>query len=173
MKAVIIKCLEKLIKENFGHEQWRQTLERAEFPRDYIFYASQDVEDSTAIMIIGSACAVLNITLEQAADAFGDYWVNSFAPNFYMAFYSGVENSKDFLLKMDKIHKTVTQNIPGAKPPRFDYDWKDKKTLVMTYKSHRGLIDFLVGLIKGVGKYFDEDLKVNKIDETKVEIIFQ
>jgi hypothetical protein len=42
----------------------------------------------------------------------------------------------------------------------------------MKYKSHRNLIDFLVGLIKGVGKFYKEDLKVTKLTNDKVEIVF-
>ncbi len=42
----------------------------------------------------------------------------------------------------------------------------------MTYKSKRGLIDFLVGLIKGVGKYFKENLEVTKLGNNKVKIVF-
>ncbi|MCK4836833.1 MAG: heme NO-binding domain-containing protein [Candidatus Aminicenantes bacterium] len=173
MKAVIIRCLEKLIKENFGHEEWRKTLEISGFPRDYIFFSAQDIDDPTALKIVDSACEVLGITLEQAADVFGNYWVNNFAPNFYKVFYTGIENSRDFLIKLDKIHEIVTQNISGARPPRFDYEWKDKKTLIMTYNSHRGLIVFFVGLIKGVGEYFKEELKVTQLDDTRVEIVFQ
>ena len=42
----------------------------------------------------------------------------------------------------------------------------------MKYKSHRNLIDFLVGLVKGVGKFYKEDLKVSKLSNDKVEIVF-
>jgi len=73
---------------------------------------------------------------------------------------------------MDNIHKMVTQNIPNAHPSRFTYDWENDKTLVMIYNSDRGLIDFLVGLIKGVGMYYKENLKVMKLANDKVQIIF-
>jgi len=66
----------------------------------------------------------------------------------------------------------VTKNIQNAHPPRFEYEWKDQKTLIMKYKSHRNLIDFLVGLIKSVGKFYKEDLKVTKLTNDKVEIVF-
>ncbi len=62
--------------------------------------------------------------------------------------------------------------MENAHPPRFEYDWKDDKTLILKYKSQRGLIDILVGLIKGVGKYYKEDLKVSKISSDKVQIVF-
>jgi hypothetical protein len=60
-----------------------------------------------------------------------------------------------------------------AHPPRFDYDWKNEKTLVITYKSPRGLVDFLIGLIHGVGKYFHEELMTTKLSADKVEVIFK
>ena len=73
---------------------------------------------------------------------------------------------------MDNVHDITTKNIKNARPPRFKYKEVDDKTLIMTYKSHRGLIDILIGLIKGVGKHFNEDLQVRKINDTQVEIKF-
>lgn len=106
------------------------------------------------------------------ADAFGDYWVNVYSQKMYRVYYELVKTAKGFLLKMDSVHVASTKCIPGANPPRFDYEWKDKKILIMKYKSQRGLIDFMVGLIKGVGKYYKEDLKVTRLGSDKVEIVF-
>ena len=69
----------------------------------------------------------------------------------------------------------MKRSLPAYRMPirrRFDYEWQDEHTLIMHYKSHRGLIDFLIGLIKGVGKYYNEDLRVAKKSETAVEIVF-
>ncbi len=74
---------------------------------------------------------------------------------------------------MDEVHRKVTLNIQNANPPRFDYEWKDEKTLIMTYKSKRNLIEFFIGLIKGVGKYFNEELEVRKLGGNRVEIKFK
>jgi len=73
---------------------------------------------------------------------------------------------------MDSVHVASTKSIPGANPPRFDYEWNDEKILIMKYKSQRGLIDFMVGLIKGVGKLYKADLKVTKLGSDKVKIVF-
>ena len=73
---------------------------------------------------------------------------------------------------MDYVHATVIKNVPNAQPPRFEYEWLDDKTLIMKYKSRRRLIDFMVGSIKGVGKYYKEDLRVTKLGNDKVKIIF-
>ncbi len=172
MKGVIVSCLAELVRTKFGDDKWEEALEKAGLPRESTFLATQDVDDAAVMKVLDSLCKVLNISLQEAADAFGDYWVNVFAPKVYASYYHGVNSAKEFLLKMDDIHRISTENIPNAHPPRFDYEWKDDKTLIMTYMSHRNLIDIMIGLIKGVGKYFKEDLQVKKLSDTQVEIVF-
>ncbi|MCX6281105.1 MAG: heme NO-binding domain-containing protein [Bacteroidetes bacterium] len=172
MKGVIVKCLADMVTEKFGKNKWEDSLEKAGIPRTTFFLTTQDVDDALTMKVIASACEVLKITTEQAAAAFGDYWVNDFAVKVYKPFYSGLTSAKEFLLNLDKVHVITTQTIPNAHPPRFDYEWKDPKTLIMTYKSPRGLIEFFIGLAHGVGKHFHEELKITKLSSDKVEIIF-
>lgn len=172
MKGVIANCLGNLIKEKFGKDKWEEVLEQAGLSRITQFLSTQDIDDDAVIKVVESVCKVLGISLPQAADAFGEYWVNSFAPKIYSAHYRNKKSSKDFLLDMDNVHATVTKTMSNARPPRFTYEWKNDHTLTMTYKSHRGLIDFVVGLVKGVGKYYKEDLKITKLGDTKVQVTF-
>ncbi|MDA8104320.1 MAG: heme NO-binding domain-containing protein [Nitrospiraceae bacterium] len=172
MKGVILKCLADLVTEKFGKDKWVEALANAGIDGNSVFLATEDVADEKALKIVGSVCAVLNITLIQAADAFGDYWVNVFAPKIYQSYFRGANSARDFLLKMDDVHKATTDTIPNAHPPRFEYEWTGDKTLVMRYISKRGLIDFLVGLIKGVGKHYKENLTVRKLGPDKVQVVF-
>lgn len=172
MKGVIAVCLANLVQEKFGKEKWHEILEASGLPKTTFFMPSTNVEDAAVMTVVESTCKVLNLSLQQAADAFGDYWVNDYAPKIYKAYYRGKDNAKDFLLDMDKVHISVTERIADAKPPKFEYQWLDEKTLIMKYISHRGLIDFLVGLIKGVGKHFNEKLTVSKMSSEKVKVVF-
>ena len=172
MKGVIVMCLGELVKNNFGQDKWEAALEKAGVNKSTIFLPTSNVDDGAVLKVIESVCNVLDISLVQAADAFGDYWVNVFAPKIYSPFYAGAKSAKEFLLNMDKVHVYTTETLKDCCPPRFSYNWKDDKTLIMGYKSHRGLIDIMVGLIKGVGKYYNEDLKVTKLGDDKVEIVF-
>jgi hypothetical protein len=171
MKGVIVDCLRGLVENKFGKEKWKEALELAGFPPKFIPLSNQDIPDEDVLKLVNAVCKVLNITLTQAADAFGDYWVNEYAVRIYRIYYKP-KTAKEFLLNMDKVHQQVTKTMKNASPPRFDYEWKDDKTLIMTYKSKRGLIDFLVGLIKGVGKYYKENLRVMKLGSNKVQIKF-
>jgi hypothetical protein len=108
----------------------------------------------------------------QVADAFGEFWVMDYSQKLYKNYYTSSKNAKEFLLNMDELHKTITKNMANAHPPMFEYEWLDNNTLIMKYKSSRGLIDIMVGLIKGVAKYYNEDLKITKLGSDKVKIIF-
>ncbi|MCD6498747.1 MAG: heme NO-binding domain-containing protein [Deltaproteobacteria bacterium] len=66
----------------------------------------------------------------------------------------------------------IMRSIRGARPPRFAYTWKDDKTLQVDYTSNRGLVDFAVGLARGVGRYFGEDLVVSKLSDSGFQVIF-
>lgn len=172
MKGVIIKCLKDMIHEKFGRDKWTKILETSGLDPYMAIKALDDIEDSDVIKIVESTCKVLGITLPQAADTFGDYWVNVFAPKIYKIYYEGLNSAKEFILYMDKLHTRVTNHVPNSIPPKFEYNWQDETTLIVNYKSHRGLIDFFVGLAKGVGKYFKEDIKVTKLSEEQVKIVF-
>ncbi|OGR29701.1 MAG: hypothetical protein A2091_05095 [Desulfuromonadales bacterium GWD2_61_12] len=172
MKAVIINCLESMVKEGHGLSQWEATLEVAGLPANTRYLPSQDIDDRVAMKIFAATCTTLKISKRQAAEAFGDYWVNTFCQKIYKPYFRGATSARELLLKMDQIHENVTQNIAHAAPPRFGYTWKDDKTLLMQYRSTRGMIDYLIGLVQGVGRYFREDLKIRKLSESELEIVF-
>jgi Haem-NO-binding len=172
MKGVIVDCLQALVSNKFGKDKWMKALEMGGYDPKRFFLVTEDIEDAKALRLVDSVCKVLNISLSQAADAFGEYWVCEYAPKIYKAYYQGALSAKDFLLKMDEVHRLTTLNIPNAQPPRFKYEWLDNKTMVMKYESKRGLIDFLVGLVKGVGKYYKENLLVSKVGNASIKVVF-
>ena len=172
MKAVIINCLESMVKEGHGLSQWEATMEAAGLAPNTRYLPSQDIDDRVAMKIFAATCTTLKISKHQAADAFGDYWVNTFCPKIYKPYFRGATSARELLLKMDQIHENVTQNVAQAAPPRFGYKWKDDKTLLMQYRSTRGMIDYLIGLVRGVGRYFREDLKIRKLSDSELEIVF-
>ncbi|MEM2742187.1 MAG: heme NO-binding domain-containing protein [Candidatus Aenigmatarchaeota archaeon] len=173
MKGTIIICLRELVEGKFGKDKWANILKEAGVPDlDKGLTTFKDIDEAIVGKLFNATCKILGISFQQAADAFGDYWVNVYSQKYYKPYYMTAKNAKDFLLKMDEVHQKTTQALPGSKPPRFDYEMPDDKTLIMKYKSHRNLIDVLVGLIKGVGKFYKENLQVRKIGNDKVEIKF-
>jgi len=172
MKGVIAICLGELISQKFGRDKWEEILESAGLPRKTFFLATEDVNDAATMRVVASTCKVMGMSMTQAADAFGEYWFNVYAPRVYKAHYAGKKSAKEMLMALNHVHKSVANHSPNAHPPRFEYEWKDDKTLVMTYQSSRGLIDFFIGILKGVGTYYKEKLSITKLPNDKVEIQF-
>ncbi|HMV41755.1 MAG TPA: heme NO-binding domain-containing protein [Leptospiraceae bacterium] len=172
MKGVIVMCLKEMIETNYGSDKWIEVLVNSNVDTKTAFIAFADIDDAIVLKMLGSASKILKITSIQAADAFGDYWVNVYAQKMYRSMFVGKKTAKEFLLSMDQLHVGVTQNIKNAHPPRFEYELKGEKTLIIKYKSDRGLIDIFIGLIKGVGKLYKENLLVSKLGNNLVQVQF-
>ncbi len=172
MKGVIIDAIKDLVIENFGMDKWKDILENAGLDRTTTFSLREDVPDETILAVVESISKTLNLSPEEVADAFGEYWVTVYMPKVYKPYYRGITSAKELLSKMDEIHRKATQNIPNAHPPRFEYRWEGPNTLIMKYKSPRGLVGIFTGLVKGVGKFFRTPLKVEQISENEVRIVF-
>jgi hypothetical protein len=147
-------------------------LEAAGLSKTTNFLPSQDVDDAAVLKVIRATCSVLSLSPVAAADAFGEYWCCEYAPRIYGAYYGSARNAKDFLLRMQDVHNMVTRNIANAKPPKFQFEQLAPNKLVMKYISHRGLGDIFAGLVKGVGRYFHEELQIRRIGPDTVEITF-
>jgi len=172
MKGVIAICLKEVIVSKFGVPKWNEIMTASGQNPGMAILATVDIDDAVVVNIVKNSCRILNLSMEQIADFFGDHWMNSYAVKIYKPYYGTNSTAKDFFLKLSEIHDKVTRNIPNSRPPKFEYEWKNENTLILTYISPRGLIDFVVGLAKGVGKYFHQKLSVRKISSSKVEIIF-
>ena len=172
MKGAIVKCLSDLVKNNFGEHKWKEIVQQSgENPHTAIL-ATSDIDDKTVFKLIENACKILSLNKQQACDAFGDYWVNTYAPKIYSMYYTQFENAKQFIMGMDKIHETVTKSMLNARPPRFAFEEVDDNTIIVNYISTRNMIDFYIGLVKGVGKFFNTPIDIKKLSEERVKLIF-
>jgi hypothetical protein len=172
MKGVIFLALREMVENKHGENKWNEVLEVAAFSGEPTVLAADNFDDAKLMKVFGALSSVLKLSAQQVYDEFGDYWINVYAPRVYWSYYTEINDAKTFLSRMDEIHVKLTKNVLGSKPPRFEYEWKNDKTFIMRYISERELIDLMVGLIKGVGKHYKEELYVRKLSNEEVEINF-
>lgn len=172
MKGTIVKCLQQLVVSRFGKENWNEICDLSGFDKRDEIPIILNVDDTVALELFTNTCSVLNLGFEEAADAFGDYWCNEYAPKIYASVYRNFRNAREFILGMDQIHLGLTRTLEDAHPPRFEYEPVGDNTLLVTYKSQRNLVDIFVGLARGLGRYFSEDLRVTKLGQDRVQIVF-
>jgi hypothetical protein len=111
-----------------------------------------------------SVARVLFLPTDQLLDDFGEHWSCVYAPKVYAPYYAGAHCARELLLNLDHIHEAIAKSVKLATPPRFGYEWRGHQLLVMYYQSARGFIDLMPGLIRGVGKYYNENLRVRIVD---------
>jgi hypothetical protein len=173
MKGVITSCLALLVETQYGADKWRAIMKDAGAEAVAgLRLATSDVNDAIAARLFESTARVLGLSLEQAMDAFGDYWCGTYAPAIYKNDYKRFTSAREMILGMDYVHVAVTQNSSNGRPPRFDFTWEDERTVLVTYRSSRNMIDLYVGIARGVGKYFKERLTVRKVSPDQCRIRF-
>ncbi len=172
MKGVILDAFKDMIKEKYGGNVWEEILKNAGFDKNTVFPVTQDIPDGDVERILNSICKKLGLNFQQVADMFGEYWITIYMPKLYKSYYRGIKDAREFLLKVNDIHRKVTENNPGANPPYFEYFWREENVLTLKYISQRKFLPMVIGLIKGVGKLFKTNLKVKQLSDNEVEIIF-
>ena len=163
MKGTIVKCLEELVTEKFGVEKWTESLKKAGIPEWRNFTTFCDVDETEVMGIMKGIAGVASLSMEQLMEAFGEYWSTVYGPNIYEVYFADAKCARELLLNLDHIHEVMTKSIKFARPPRFRYEWKGDKLLIMHYESSRGLVALMPGLVRGVGKYYKENLIVTVV----------
>lgn len=172
MKGTVITCLREVVLNAGGESTWQECLGAAGFEPYTVFNLAEDVPDHKTIALVQAVCTKLNLTLEQAGDAFGEHWVNAYAPRLYKHLYGKYANAREFFTSINEMHARVTKHIADAKPPRFRLEWQSESTLVMHYDSHRGLIDVAAGMARAMGRFYGETLLVTKVSPKALRIVF-
>ena len=170
MKGTIVKAAKDLVVSKFGEKIWLNVLIDTGFNINKVFYVREDIDDKVVMQLIGNIAKHTGLSIDQVLEAFADHWVNVHLPEVYPSIQ--FDDLKEYILSIDEIHVMMTESVPNAKPPRFDYEWKSDKELIMTYKSHRGLIDLAVLILRKLGEKYNEKITVEKIDDKRLKIIF-
>jgi Haem-NO-binding len=163
MKGTIVRCMEELVTTKFGEGKWKESLKKAGIPEWRSFTTFCDVDETEVMRIMEGIAGAASLSMEQLMEAFGEYWCTVYGPNIYVAYFSDAKSARELLLNLDHIHEVMTKSVRFACPPRFRYEWKGDKLLIMHYESFRGLLALMPGLIRGVGKYYKENLTVKLV----------
>lgn len=173
MKGVLINSFKDYYLEKKDEDSWKKLLNNIGLGNHTIILATTDFDDSKAMSLIEHMADELNMQKKLFLKELGEYFVTNTSQKLYKHFYRKYNSAKEFLLNLDNIHKQMTSTVKGAKPPKFSYSEKDDKTLLMTYNSHRDMVDYFIGAIQGVGKIYNERLLVNITSNNQAEIRFQ
>jgi hypothetical protein len=156
MYGLVNKAVEDLVVTRFGQEKWEAIKAKAGVEVDS-FISNESYPDSVTYDLVGAAAEVLEAPAKDILIAFGEHWVLETAAKSYGAMLkAGGRDLREFLINLPNFHTRVMMIFRNLKPPRFECTGVGEESLNLRYYTHReGLADFVVGLVQGLGKYYE------------------
>lgn len=166
MYGLVNQGVKSFIIQNFGESKWTEICKRADVSDDdYTLLTTYP--DEITYKLVGAISEELNITSEQALEAYGQYWI-------IFAAESGYENLlsmfgpdfKSCVQNLDHMHEHMGSFMPGIKAPSFKMHDSFDNTIIVDYISERsGLASFVKGLLVGLLKRYQEEGVVSILEE--------
>lgn len=176
MYGIVNRAIEELIIEKFGAEKWEEVKTKADFKSEG-FMTLKPYPDELTFKLVTAASEILDIPVNALLEAFGEYWILYTAERGYGEMLSLAGDSfPSFLKNLNMLHGRVTSLMPELAPPQFECRNESENSIELIYRSHRtGMIPMLYGLIKGLAKRFEKEVKIQEIEssqEDKTTVIF-
>ncbi|BCN31952.1 heme NO-binding domain-containing protein [Anaeromicropila herbilytica] len=168
MKGTVVSSWVQSCRKLFGDKVVDDALHKYELSKDHIFTPLQDVEDRVATGIVDSVGDAVGKNHKEIWLMMGEENIKTFSKN-YPGFFRN-ESAYQFLKSMNDVHAIVMKRFKGATPPVLDVEPISSHECTFTYRSKRGMGDYLAGMINGVAHYFNEEIKVEEIKKDSSEI---
>lgn len=161
MHGIIFAELKKFVVAKFGGEAWNGLVAKAGLPNK-IFLPNQVYDDKEIQALIAAAVEMTGSNGKDVQAAFGEFA----APELLKLYSSQINPSWKALDLIEKteemVHRVVRLKIPGAKPPHLRCTRPSPSRVVMEYTSPRRMCGVAVGIARGVGTQYKENLRVSE-----------
>jgi hypothetical protein len=170
MYGIVNRAIEELIIEKFGLDKWEEVKLKAGFNSEG-FMTLKPYPDQLTFKLVGAASEILNVPADTLLEAFGEYWILYTAEKGYGEMLNLAGDSfPAFLKNLNMLHGRVTNLMPELAPPQFECRNEQENSIELIYRSHRaGMIPMLYGLIKGLAKRFNKEVKISELESKQEE----
>jgi hypothetical protein len=166
MYGLVNKAIKDLVVTNHGEEKWSEICQLAEFYEED-FMAMNTYPDKLTYDLVKSASIILKADAAVILELFGEYWILYTADEGYgdLLNLTGT-NFVEFLGNLDMLHNRINNIMPELLAPQFSTRNIKENSVELEYRSHReGLVPMLLGLIRGLGKRFNLEVKTEHIQQ--------
>ena len=168
MKGTVVATWLNTTRKLFGDDVVKNAMSYAGWGEHKIFSPIENVEDDKVNKYIKYISDNKNITTKELWRKIGQDNIISFSKD-YPAFFKH-ESAYSFLKSMYDVHVVMTKKFIGAKPPILTMTPISRREAIFTYNSSRGMFEYFLGMLEGVGNYFNEKIQVEEISKTKTSL---
>jgi hypothetical protein len=120
-------------------------------------YADEDFE-----MLVARTADEAGLPREEVLRSFGRFTARFVFRELRPEFYEESGTTRQFLLDVEaRIHRTLSETIRGAAPPRLHVVPFGADGVSVTYTSDRGLCELLEGLVEGTAAHYGERFEID------------
>lgn len=161
MHGVIFAELKKYVVARLGAQAWNDLL-RESGMAGTIFLPHQVYDDAAMVALVGTASRLTGKAPGDILEDFGEFIAGDLIA-MYKAQVDPRWKALDLIEHTEQlIHRTVRVKQPGAEPPMLGTRREGPTRLLLTYTSPRRLCGVAKGLARGVGKHYNELVKVQE-----------
>lgn len=164
MYGIVNKAIQNLVTTNFGADVWESVLEKSGIDIDF-FISNEPYDDAITYKLAIAVSDIMKMPLNEVLYALGEWWVLKTAKEKYGGLMeSGGSNLKEFLVHLPMFHNRVMMIYPNLTPPEFKVsDITDNSIHIHYHSTREGLKDFTNGILNGLGKMYDTEVKVEEL----------
>ena len=165
MYGIVNQAIEDLVKFNFGDEKWEKVKERGGVDLDF-FISNEPYDDEITFKLAKAVSEEMDITLENVLQALGEWWILKTGKEKYGGLMeAGGSNLKEFFTNLPVFHNRIMLMYPRLTPPEFKISNKEASSIhIHYYSQRRGLEEFVVGLLQGLGKMYNTPVNIEHIE---------
>lgn len=168
MKGTVVSTWMKTCRKLYGDEIVDKAMNSVGWESSKIFLPVEDIDDQKVKDLIANISGAAGESINVLWKKIGLDNINSFHSD-YPAFFKH-ENLYSFFKSMFDVHVVMTKKLPGANPPIVSIAPISSREAVFEYKSQRGMFDYLMGMIEGSAKFFNEKLGIEQIEKTDTSV---
>lgn len=164
MKGVIFTEFLEMVENKFGFLVADKIVSETTLPSNGVYTAVGTYSHGEMVSLVTALSKEVDMSIPQLLKAYGDHMFGQFV-KYYPHFMEEAKDAYEFLAGIENyIHVEVRKLYPDAELPHFKIEQPDDNQLVMLYHSERKMADFAEGLIEGCIRYYEEDIKFERVN---------
>jgi hypothetical protein len=157
---MVFNLLEEILTRRFGEAFWDDLLDESAI--DGAYTSLGNYPHQQFVTLLAGAAGPLGLSTDDAIRWFGREAMPLLAQRF-PGFFAPHREARSFVLTLNEIiHPEVRKLYPGADIPVFDFDTRSLDSLVLGYRSTRGLCLFAEGLIEGAAAHYGQSVEITQ-----------
>ncbi|MBE0450421.1 MAG: heme NO-binding domain-containing protein [Clostridia bacterium] len=164
MKGTVVNIWLNTITKLYGENTKNKILTEQGWNPNRLITPLEEIEDKRVFALIDAFAKNKGMKSDELWRKLGQNNIKSFHD--WFPSYFDNSSAMGFLMLMDRVHAQLTKMIPGAKPPRLIPEVIDEKNIYLTYKSKRGLFEYLAGLFEGVAEHYGEKIDAKIVEKS-------